>query len=253
MKIVVFDTETTSIEKPFCYNIGYVIADTETKSVLVRKDFVVEQVWHNPMLFTTAYYSNKRQLYVNRMKGKKATMEKFGYICQEMIRDFKAYEIELAFAYNSPFDIKVFDFNCEWFKCNNPFDNIEIRDIMCFTHKFIAFREDYQEFCDTYGLYTESGNYSTSAETMFRYITQNVCFEEEHTALADSEIEFEILMTCVIEFGAEIDGQYKRYSSIPRKTPKQLKVVDTQGNEHTFNYVKRRNYQDGNKIILKNN
>ena len=88
---------------------------------------------------------------------------------------------------------------------------------------------------------------------MFRYITQNACFEEEHTALADSEIEFEILMTCVIEFGAEIGGQYKRYSSIPRKIPKQLKVVDTQGIEHTFNYVKRRNYQDGNKIILKNN
>ena len=252
MNIVVFDTETTSIEKPFCYNIGYKIANIESGDVLVKRDYVVEQVWHNPMLFTTAYYSDKRELYVSRMKARKCVMEKFGYITQQMIRDFKAYEIELAFAYNSPFDKGVFEFNCDWFKCNNPFDNIEIKDIMNFVHTFIAFREEYQAFCETNELFTESGNYSTSAETLFRYITQNIDFEEEHTALADSEIEYEILRTCIVEYGAEINGNYKRYSTIPRKIPKELKVVDTDGIEHTFRYGKRRNYQDGNKIILKN-
>lgn len=171
---------------------------------------------------------------------------------QEMIRDFKAYNVELAFAYNSPFDKGVFEFNCEWFKCNNPFDNIEIRDIMNFVHSFIAFRKEYQDFCESNQLFTESGNYSTSAETLFRYITQNLEFEEEHTALADSLIEFEILRTCVIEYGADITAIYKRYSSIPRKIPKELKVIDTDGKEHIFKYGKRRNYQDGNKIILKN-
>lgn len=251
MNIVVFDTETTSLEKPFCYNVGYIIADLNG-NVFCKKDFVVEQVWHNPMLFTTAYYSNKREIYVSRMKGKRAIMEKFGYIMQEMIRDFKAYNVELAFAYNSPFDKSVFEFNCEWFKCNNPFDNIEIKDIMNFVHSFIAFREEYQAFCENNQLFTESGNYSTNAETLFRYITQNLEFEEEHTALADSLIEFEILRTCVIEYGADITATYKRYSSIPRKIPKELKVVDTDGIEHTFRYDKRRNYQDGNKIILKN-
>ena len=59
MNYVVFDTETTSLNKPFTYNIGYIILN-EGGSVLVKKDFVVEQIWHNLPLFSTAYYSEKR-------------------------------------------------------------------------------------------------------------------------------------------------------------------------------------------------
>ena len=59
MKIVVFDTETTNLEKPFCYNIGYAIFNTDTQECLIAKDFVVEQVWHNKALFETAYYAEK--------------------------------------------------------------------------------------------------------------------------------------------------------------------------------------------------
>lgn len=251
MKIVVFDTETTNLEKPFCYNIGYVIADTDSKQVLLKRDFVVEQVWHNPMLFTTAYYSDKRELYVERMRARKTIMDKYGYITQTMIRDFKAYEIEMAFAYNSPFDKKVFEYNCEWFKCNNPFDDVEIKDIMPIVHSLIAFKQEYQDFCDKYERYTESGNYSTSAETVYQFISGNLDFVEEHTALADSEIELQILLHCIEKYNADLNKTYKRYSSIPKKTPKELKVIDTDNNEHTFSYMKKRCYQDGNKIILK--
>ena len=62
MNIMIFDTETTSLDKPFCYNIGYVIANAETEEIIIKRDFVVEQVWHNPMLFTTAYYANKKEI-----------------------------------------------------------------------------------------------------------------------------------------------------------------------------------------------
>ena len=253
MNIVVFDTETTNLEKPFCYNIGYVIANVESRQVLLKREFVVEQVWHNPMLFTTAYYADKRELYVSRMKARKVVMDKFGYICQQMLRDFKAYEIEFAFAYNSPFDTKVFNYNTDWFKCNNPFDDIPIRDIRGFVHNFIAFEKDFQEFCEDYGYFTESGNYSTTAETVFRYIKGDIDFYEEHTALADSEIELEILFDC-LDKGAEIDKEYKTYQSIKRETVKQL-TINIDGQESVFEYKSRRNYKDGqgqvNKIVLK--
>ena len=114
MKICVFDTETTNLEKPFCYNIGFIVYDTNEQKILEKKEFVIEQVWHNIPLFSTAYYADKRPIYVNRMRARKITLEKWGYVCQYMKRVFKNYNVEYAYAYNSAFDEKVFNFN---FKC----------------------------------------------------------------------------------------------------------------------------------------
>ena len=54
MNVMIFDTETTSINKPFCYDVGWIIADSETEEILVRRHYVIEQVWHNLPLFESA-------------------------------------------------------------------------------------------------------------------------------------------------------------------------------------------------------
>ena len=253
MNIVVFDTETTSLEKPFVYNIGYTIYDTETKTKLVSHDFVVEQIWHNRELFTTAYYAEKRAEYINRMRGKSCEMKKLGHITQLMCREFADFDVQSAFAYNSPFDDKVFEFNCEWFKIKNPFDNIPIFDIRGYVHNKIAFTQEFKDFCDANGYYTESQNYSTTAETVYRFLTNNTDFIEEHTALADSEIELDILLEC-INRGCEWNKEYKVYRTIQRVVDKELEVKDVDGNSHHFYYNRITNYKEKNnrtKIILK--
>lgn len=249
MHIMVFDTETTSIEKPFCYNVGYTIFNTDTAEKVIKRDFVVEQVWHNPMLFTTAYYADKREIYVNRMKSRKCLMDKWGYIMRQMRSDIKAFEIEHAYAFNSPFDKGVFEYNCDWFKTLNPFDDVQLHDIRGYVHRFLAFTTDYKKFCDDNKRYTEGGNYSTTAETVFQYITQNTEFVEEHTALADSEIECDILAEC-IKRGAEWNEDYKVYQSIPREEMREFVVVDTEGNKHLFPFARKRKMSNAEGVRL---
>lgn len=246
MNICIFDTETISLEKPFCYNVGYIIVNTETEEKLLKREFVVEQIWSNTELFATAHYAEKRPLYVKRLKGRTVRMEKWGYITQQMIRDFKSFEVVMAYAYNSKFDEKVFTFNCEWYKTINPFENVPIYDIRGYVHHFVAFDKDFQEWCEREQQFTESGNYSTTAETLFRYVVEDTTFEEEHTALADSEIEYDILQYCV-DLGAEWGKVYKIYATIPRAVDRELVVVQN-GEEHSYTYRKRLN--KGNKIYL---
>lgn len=231
MNICVFDTETTSLEKPFCYNIGYVVADSETGAILVKREFVVEQVWHNTMAFASAYYANKRPIYVKAMRSRVISMDKFGYITQQIARDFKAFSVERAFAYNSSFDEKVFNFNCDWFKCINPFDTIPISDIRGFVHHFMM-DEKFFKWAERNNAFTESGNYSTSAETITRYIRKDSTFIEDHTALSDTLIETEILFHCLGQ-GADINGDYMARRSIPRKV-KKIFTIDTKDGAFTI-------------------
>lgn len=235
MNIVVFDTETTSIDKPFCYDIGYTIYNVETKAVLLKRSFVAEQVWHNAELFTTAYYAEKRADYIGRLRSRLCRMEKIGYITQTMYRDFKYYGVEHGYAYNSGFDERVFEFNCDWFKIINPLDDIQIHDIRGYVHKFIAFTAAYQEFCETHELFTEHGNYSTTAESVYKFLTKDKEFVEAHTALADSEIELDILLEC-IKCGGEWNKDYKVYRTITRKGEKTLVVKTADGDINTFPY-----------------
>lgn len=248
MNIVIFDSETTSLEKPFCYNIGYVIANAESKEILVKRDFVCEQVWHNPMLFTTAYYADKKSIYIDRMRKHITIMDKFGYVCQQMIRDFKTYEVQGAYAYNSSFDEKVFDFNCDWFKCHNPFDNVPIFDIRGYAH-YALVNNYYKAFCEKYEYFTESGNYSTTAETMYRYLFDNN-FSEEHTALADSEIEYAILLEC-LDNGASLNYDYKAKRSIDRVQEKELHIRTAEQTDYYFSYGKIKINKDKTEITLK--
>ena len=223
MNIVIFDT-ATSLDKPFCYNIGYMIVDTETNELILARDFVCEQVWHNPMLFTTAYYANKRDIYIKAMRQRITKMDKFGYICQQMIRDFKNYEVHSAYAYNSSFDEKVFNFNCDWFKCNNPFDNIPIYDIRGYAHHFLCSNYEFKKWCEENERFSDSGNYSTTAETVYQFITNNTDFVEDHTALSDSLIETDILLACTCCENCILGTDYKAFRSINRPKKKTFTV-----------------------------
>lgn len=247
MNIVVFDTETISLDKPFCYNVGYVISD-ENGAPLLKKNFVIEQIWHNTALFSTAYYATKRPLYVSAMRGKTATLEKFGYVCREMARDFKFWNVQCAYAYNSAFDERVFEFNCDWFKCLNPFDNIPVFDIRGNAHNFLI-DDNFKNFVIFHNYLTESGAFSSTAETVYRYLTNNTEWCEEHTALNDSEIESEILFA-TIRKGAKLGEGYKAKLTLGSAGIEKDLHLSANGKDFNFKYTKIKINKTKTEIIL---
>ena len=246
MYSMVFDTETTDLSKCFCYDVGYVIINNDNSEIEIAKHFVIEQVWHNNPLFSTAYYAEKRKGYVGLMRTRKATLKKWGYVMREMIRDINAYDITDAYAYNSAFDEKVFDFNCEWFKTSNPFDTVAIHDIWAYASNFITNFDDYKAFCEVNNFFTESGNYSGNAENAYRFISGDTDFTEQHMGLYDAEIEAEILKEC-INRGAEFATDYPLIQVLKRETKTPYKVmVDGKvihEGEYTKKYFRNDNYR----------
>lgn len=223
--LIIFDTETTSCEeKCFCYNVGWVILNTESGEILAERDKVVQQIWHNLPLFATAYYADKRSLYVSAMRGRRAEMDKWGYIMRDMARDIRQFNVIAAFAYNSPFDDRVFKFNCDWFHTINPLENVPVKDIRGMVSAYITNTKEYIDFCEEHQLLTEAGHYSTTAESVARFILNDPTFEEEHTALADAQLETDIIQEC-INRGAGVMEHYKVTASIPRRIPKPLRLV----------------------------
>ena len=223
MYTMVFDTETTSLDKPFCYDVGYSILNMETMLVEEEKHFVIEQNWHNLPLFESAYYKEKRPLYIQLMRQHRAKMDKWGYVMKEMKRDIVKYGISDAYAYNSDFDDKVFTFNCGWFKCNNPLENVAIHDIWGYASEYITSKTEYQLFCEKNQRFTDTGNYKGSAEVVYQFLKNEPDFVEAHMGLYDTQIETTILVEC-IAMGAEWGKDYKVKKILPRQIEKPFSI-----------------------------
>lgn len=248
---MILDTETISVQKKYCYNIGYIIYDTDGKQVLAKEEFVVEQVWHNRPLFDTAYYADKRPLYVAAMRGKKATLAKYGHIQRKMSADIKHYNVQGIYAFNSAFDDEVLEFNANIYGCHNSIDSVPVYDIRGYAVEHLM-TDGYKQFCNANEkkkFITPADGYKTTAESFYCYLTNNPSFAEEHTALADCEIELEILKEC-IECGATWQTEYKVARSYPRNIPKVMQLKDTDGTTYEFNYKRKIERQTDNGVVV---
>ena len=199
--INMFTKKTISLNKPFIYDLGYTIADTNG-NIIKKKSYIISQVWNNKELFATGYYANKKPLYYARLKSGYSKKVCWGNAMRYLANDIKKYGITEIYAYNSKFDSRALNFMCAWYKVVNGLGGMEILDIMNYIQP-ITTTQAYKEFCQVNGFMTENKTPQPQkkAETLYRYLTNNVEFNEEHTGLEDSLIELEILMTALALLG----------------------------------------------------
>lgn len=199
--IIVLDTETCGgLSTPMVYDLGYVIADADG-NIVKERSYTIKQTYDNADLFATAYYKEKRPIYESRLKSGYSKRVYLGYALYMLSKDMEKYGVNAddLYAYNSPFDMRAIKNSADTFESRlNPAQTIS--DIWKeYADKYITNQADYIDFCVKNGFMTKhkKPKPQAKAETLFRYLTGNADYEEEHTALEDSKIELEILKECL--------------------------------------------------------
>lgn len=171
------------------YNLGCTIHDKQGKIYATCSLLVME---HYDEIREDDYAKKNFHLYESRLASGEisavATEEEALSVVRNLCR---FYGVKYVMAYNSGFDF------CKTI-CRELLNDFEFIDLYLMALQTICHKKSYANFCKEYGLKSRSGKTcSTSAETVFAYITNNADYVEEHTALADALIEMEIFLACV--------------------------------------------------------
>lgn len=215
-----------SIAKPLIYDLGWQVVDRAGR-VYAKKNYLISEIFSVPSVFDTAYYKDKRPIYLEKLDKGEILLTDWRTAVRELIEDMDA--VEGVGAYNAMFDFKKAipftelyinelyspDFH-KWLdfqnsRCdgiaqgglkppaNSEFDpeifrfrgkSYPLFDLWGLSCEHILNTDDYKSACLENGWATASGKYfSTTAENAFRFFTGQNEFDEAHTALNDAEIE----------------------------------------------------------------
>lgn len=213
--ILLVDTEFITLNKPFVYDLSYLIARKEGNKYTTLKSVgnVVKQVYQNKMMFETAYYAEKRKLYTSALRGKTYKQNYMGNILRQLRKDIQEYKVELVLGYNVNADIRSIGFTSEYLKLDNPLNNTKVIDLMPIVVNTICDTQEYKDFAIQNNLITEKGYYKMSVESVMKYITKQVEFVEKHLGKSDNENEIDLL-NYTIEKGASLVEMPKRFLKV---------------------------------------
>lgn len=222
------EKRTLAIAKPLIYDIAWKIIDRNGR-VYSEHSYLTTEIFTVMPVFNTAYYREKRPVYLERLKNGETTIKSWNEICDILEEDLQ--QADFVGAFNSMFDYKKaipftekyikavysVDYN-NWEysqKCscrrilngdkskNENWDgnNFEFRgkkypliDLWGIACEMLINTVTYKRKCLQHGMLTETGQFfKSSAETTFRYLCQKYDFEELHMAIDDVNIECEIL------------------------------------------------------------
>lgn len=254
LRFMVLDTETATlplceeiaknaeekkklaIAKPLIYDFAYII--TNRKGEIIKQvEFLVAEIFSVPSIFNTAYYRDKRPIYLEKLKQGKTMVKPWNEIIEIFLADIET--VDAVGAFNSMFDFKKAipftekyiemlysssyqeweneqrksceriitnyrnksnNFNSETFSFRGK--DYPLFDLWGLSVEYLLNNVSYKRKCIEHNLLTASGLYfRTSAESSYRYICDKFDFEESHTALEDAIIET-ILLTKIAKHHA---------------------------------------------------
>ena len=199
---IVFDTETANgLDDPIVYDIGGAVVDKKG-NVYETFSFVIFEVFCEMKdLMKSAYYADKIPMYEKQIANGERKIVRYSTAKKYINELAKKYNIKAMVAHNARFDYRsttktqryLTKSKYRWFI---PY-GVELWDTMKMANDTICKQTHYKEFCYNNGYLTKNGRVRKTAEILYRYISGEHDFIEEHTGLADVMIEKEIFAHCI--------------------------------------------------------
>jgi hypothetical protein len=199
--IVVLDTETANdLDNPLVYDIGWAIVDKygnvyRTRSFINREIFFLEKD-----LMDSSYYAEKLPIYYKRIAKGEAKVANWLTIKKILWEDMAEFETNIVSAHNARFDYKATATTQRWltksaYRYFFP-KGTEVWDTLKMARDVIGKMPTYRKWCEVNDYICRNGQLKFTAEVLYRFISGNEDFDEEHTGLADVLIEKDILAYC---------------------------------------------------------
>lgn len=208
---IVLDCETAPCDREYkgvlpanslVYDLGWVVTDKhgniyETRSFVNADIFLDEKE-----LMQSAYYAKKIPEYWEDIKAGTRILTSFYNIRKALLQDIADYEVKQVYAHNMGFDDGSLNNTERWLTKSKyryflPY-GVEICDTLKAARQLIAPMPTYRKFCRENGYMTKhtTPRPRLTAEILYRFISKDNTFKEEHKGLDDCLIEKEILAYC---------------------------------------------------------
>lgn len=195
MNVAIIDTETT--RAGMVYDFGAAIMNAATGEIIDTMNVVVEETFNDVSAMNTSYYACKIPAYIEAINAGELEVLPFSECFKRFSSLLESHNVHSVWAYNMAFDYRAL--NRTITELSNGFvtsffpAGVTCYDLMSSSVNIIGNTRRYQKWAIAHDYVTPTGRARVTAETMFRFITDDDSFVEDHTALSDAMIEADIL------------------------------------------------------------
>lgn len=202
MKFIIIDTETANdIECPLVYDLGFSVIDENGKTY-ASYSFVNADIFCDAEIMATAFFADKIPMYWDDIKSGKRILKSFRSIERIFRRVCRDWNVNTFVAHNARFDYKALQNTKRYITTSKerfffPYGSRFV-DTLKLSRNVFGKDETYRNFCVGNNYVTKRNENRYTAEVIYRFLTNDNDFEEEHTGLADCMIEKEIFRHCLV-------------------------------------------------------
>ena len=198
---LVVDIETANtLEDALAYDVGLAIAD-RNGNIYEKHSFICSEIFNDTTLMASAYYAKKIPEYLADIKQGSRKVVSLYEIRKKVFDLYETYHYKAVLAYNAYFDNRGLNITQRYLTKSKyrwffPY-GVPVHCIWHMACQVICSQKKYYNFCVANGFVSDKGNISTSAEIVYRFLTNDPTFHEEHKGLDDVLIETQIFAKCI--------------------------------------------------------